>query len=318
MMKLLRQVLGVCALVGGLCGLGISPAQAAAGLATPKTLEQDKVCTACHDASWDKPILTVYQQRHGVKADGRTPGCQSCHGQSADHLKSPSNAPERTFTAKSKNTAAEKNEACQSCHKGGNRIQWEGSTHANNDVACASCHDIHRPQQRVLSKPTQPEVCYNCHKPQRAEFNKTTHMPLREGKMACSDCHNPHGSTGPKLLTKNSVTETCTSCHAEKRGPFLFEHPPAADSCTNCHAQHGSNHRPLLKARLPMLCQQCHDFTQHPGNPYSGTGLPAALGGNAANAAGNSGAQQLLLRSCANCHSQVHGTNHPSGARLTR
>jgi hypothetical protein len=26
----------------------------------------------------------------------------------------------------------------------------------------------------------------------------------------------------------------------------------------------------------------------------------------------------LLGKGCVNCHSQVHGTNHPSGARLTR
>ena len=77
-------------------------------------------------------------------------------------------------------------------------------------------------------------------------------------KMACSDCHNPHGSTGPTLLVKNSVNETCYTCHAEKRGPFLWEHAPVVDNCTNCHTPHGSANAPLLKARAPWLCQDCH------------------------------------------------------------
>ena len=40
------------------------------------------------------------------------------------------------------------------------------------------------------------------------------HMPVREGKMECSSCHNPHGSANTKLLnTGTSPDEACTSCH---------------------------------------------------------------------------------------------------------
>lgn len=306
MIKLLRKmvVLGVLAL-----GLGAIGPALATEAKDPKSMEAMDVCISCHNENWNKPILSLFQTKHGVKGDPRTPGCQTCHGMSAKHLESPANPPDVKYTKSSTNTVEERNEKCLSCHKGGARMQWEGSTHNVNGLACATCHDIHRPQQRVLSKATQPEVCFSCHKLQRAEFNKSTHMPLREGKMACSDCHNPHGTTGTKLLLKDSVVETCTTCHAEKRGPFLWEHPPAADSCTNCHAQHGSNHRPLLKTRPPMLCQQCHDFTQHPGSAYSAAQIPGGAG---------TPAQQLLLRGCVNCHSQIHGTNHPSGPRLTR
>ena len=110
----------------------------------------------------------------------------------------------------------------------------------------------------MLTKATQPEVCFTCHKTQRAQTHRISTHPLDAGKMACSDCHNPHGSTGPKLLVKNSVNETCYTCHAEKRGPFLWEHQPVIDDCTNCHTPHGSTNAPLLKARPPWLCQECH------------------------------------------------------------
>lgn len=145
----------------------------------------------------------------------------------------------------------------------------------------------------------------------RAESYKASHHPIKEGEVVCSGCHNPHGSTGPKMLHKNTLNETCYTCHAEKRGPFLWEHPPASDNCANCHLPHGSNNPALLKNRQPYICEQCHDYTQHPGNVYSGRQLPTTRGGTAPG-------QQLLLRGCANCHTQVHGTNHPSGPRFTR
>jgi predicted CXXCH cytochrome family protein len=46
-------------------------------------------------------------------------------------------------------------------------------------------------------------------------------MPLLEGKIACSDCHDPHGSPTAPLIRGDTVNQMCHSCHAEKRGPFL-------------------------------------------------------------------------------------------------
>ena len=90
-------------------------------------------------------------------------------------------------------------------------------------------------------------------------------MPLPEGKLSCVDCHNPHGSTTDPLLKANSVNEVCYACHADKRGPFLFEHAPVRENCLNCHNPHGSNFESLLNAPRPMLCQQCHATSAHSG-----------------------------------------------------
>ncbi len=88
--------------------------------------------------------------------------------------------------------------------------------------------------------------------------------------MECSSCHNPHGSTNVRLLkTGNSVNESCSTCHAEKRGPFLFEHAGiSGDSCATCHDPHGSNNDRMLVAKLPFLCQRCHNHTRHPSTIY--------------------------------------------------
>jgi predicted CXXCH cytochrome family protein len=90
-------------------------------------------------------------------------------------------------------------------------------------------------------------------------------MPLIEGHMRCSSCHEPHGSTNVRLLrVGNWINESCVSCHTEKRGPFLFEHAAGRESCITCHDPHGSLNDRMLVAKLPMLCQRCHIGTRHP------------------------------------------------------
>lgn len=307
-------------------------------------LKGDAKCTKCHDEGDDYPVLAIAQTRHGVKADGRSPTCTSCHGESDKHINKPEGVKDRPkpdvmFKGKFKSEAAAISGACLSCHEAGNRTHWAGSKHESMDVPCSSCHAVHTPNDKVLAKVTQQEVCFACHKTERSQSHRISTHPIAAGKVGCSDCHNPHGSTGPKLLIKNSVNETCFTCHAEKRGPFLWEHPSASDDCMNCHTPHGSTNPPLLKARTPWLCQQCHgDGAPHPGNVYSAASLPGGAAANVNNTGGVSGTtqlgrvnpltgarvtqnnppSQLAFRGCANCHSQVHGSNHPAGNRFLR
>lgn len=326
-MKLLRQVLTLCAFVGVLGGAGSSQAaevaKPAAAKETPKdiVLKGDAKCTTCHDENDAPEQLAIGKTRHGVTADKRAPTCTSCHGESEAHIKEAGRgdkkppAVEVGYTAKSKASPEARNDACMSCHKGGNRMHWAGSAHQANDVACSSCHQIHKGKDTVRDKTAQGEVCFTCHKEQRAESLRASTHPIRAGGVPCSSCHNVHGSTGPKLLVKSSTNETCHTCHAEKRGPFLWEHPSASDDCMNCHTPHGSNHTPLLKARQPYLCSSCHIAGGHSATGIrSGNDLGAAVvPGGAASAA-----SQMVGKACTNCHTQVHGSNHPSGSRFVR
>jgi DmsE family decaheme c-type cytochrome len=267
----------------------------------------------------------------GDAADERTPNCITCHGLSPTHAKKPDGvkdrpAPDRVFSKKSTLTANERSEICLSCHqRDPKRMLWGGSQHQNADLACNSCHKVHTNHDKILSKKTEVDVCYTCHKEQRAQMNRPSHHPVPEGKMACSDCHNAHGSAGPKLAKRDSTNATCYTCHAEKRGPFVHQHEPVTDDCSNCHNPHGSTIAGMLTARPPMLCQQCH--TPHVSGGIgaiggqSGVYTSALPGQTAPLITGATGGKTVVNlwqgRSCMNCHTQVHGSNNPSATNPT-
>ena len=281
--------------------------------AAATSLADDATCLNCHKDGTPE-IMAMFATKHGNKADARTPGCQTCHGASASHLQSPSNRADVLYTAKSTNTPTQRNEVCLGCHKkDSKRSHWEGSTHQARDLACATCHTVHAQKDRVLSKATQFEVCFGCHKEQRSQQNRPSRHAVIEGKVACADCHNPHGSAGPKLMKRDSVVDTCYQCHMEKRGPFVHNHQPVTEDCTICHNPHGTVAENMLKVRAPFLCHQCH-------TPHGGF-IPQLLGAQVTaptvNAVGKGTTNLTQGRGCLNCHTQVHGSNNPSAVNPT-
>lgn len=285
---------------GLMASSGVTPAQAAG--------PGPEVCKNCHTAQFESYSGT----KHGMKGDPRSPAsagaCSTCHGDGTAHVSAGGgkgvggivNPGSKTLSADAKNAN------CISCHrKDANRSHWEGSTHQTRGTACVSCHTLHAPD-KVMNKVTQPEVCFTCHKQQRTEVNRPSHHPIVEGKVACSDCHNPHGSVGPKLMKRDSVVDTCYQCHAEKRGPFVHNHEPVSEDCSNCHNPHGTTAESMLKARPPFLCHQCH--TPHGGFPAQLTGRSQAT----ATSSGKYAVNFTQGRSCLACHTQVHGSNNPS------
>lgn len=316
-MKLWHRVITALTLAVGIAGgstaLAADAQQSGTGKEAPKdiVLKGDAKCTRCHDESDAPALLAIGKTRHGTNADGRSPTCTDCHGDSNAHIKNIENGKERPkvdrlFGKKSSTPVAARNDACLTCHqKDAKRSHWEGSIHQSRDVACTSCHQIHTAHDKVRDKRTQPEVCYACHKEQRAQVNKPSHHPIPEGKMGCSDCHNGHGSTGPKLMVRDSVNATCYTCHMEKRGPFVHNHAPVSEDCSICHNPHGTTAENMLKSRPPFLCHQCH--TPHGGAlaQLTNQSTPPAT-------VGRSGINYTQGRGCVNCHTQVHGSNNPA------
>jgi DmsE family decaheme c-type cytochrome len=279
-----------------------APADAYVGSEVCKNCHEDQFATFSHTKMGR---LFLFNPRDTKESRA----CETCHGPGKAHVEAGGGKGVGgmiSFGRKDPTPVEERNAICLSCHERMARLFWQGSPHESRDVACTNCHRVMEdvaPHQ--LAKATEIETCGQCHIEKRAQQMRTSHMPLREGKMTCTSCHNPHGSATPSLLKENSVNDTCFTCHADKRGPFLWEHAPVTESCVNCHDPHGSNHENMLKMPKPRLCQQCHIETRHPTRPYGKEPVPSNL-------------KFVLGSQCLNCHVNIHGSNHPSGFAFTR
>jgi DmsE family decaheme c-type cytochrome len=283
------------------------PKPAAAAQATDGYVGSD-TCKGCHE-ELDQKFARTKMGRLMLRHPRNTKeglGCEGCHGPGKAHVDAGGGRGVGgmiTFAKNDKTPVEKRNAVCLQCHQKGARLFWQGSQHESRDVACTNCHKIMEDvsPKFQLAKETVIDTCGQCHLQKRAQTMRSSHMPLREGKMTCTDCHNPHGTVTPTLLRENSTNETCYRCHAEKRGPFLYVHAPVNESCANCHDPHGSNHEKMLKVAKPRLCQQCHVETRHPTTPW-GRAIETRVSG----------------RSCTNCHANIHGSNHPSGRNFKR
>jgi len=270
-------------------------------------------CLDCHEdyiKSFAKTKHALYFKKQLGKSLAES--CETCHGPASTHVAATDfDKKQSTIVSFKTITPQQKNQICQQCHEKQVTLHWKGSAHEMANVSCDKCHYVMaRKSKRSLSINTDSKkACFQCHKDKRARMLRSAHMPMRENKMSCASCHNPHGSLAPSLLKAATTNETCYICHQDKRGPMLWEHAPVREDCGNCHDVHGSNHLSMLKLKPPYLCQTCHSNTFHPSELFDASQLPGGAG---------TAQRDLLGKSCLNCHSRIHGSNHPSGVRFTR
>jgi DmsE family decaheme c-type cytochrome len=270
-----------------------------------------QACADCHEKQ-SKEFATAGHGRaeaDSMLVDSKT-GCESCHGPGSLHVEAggdKSNPGYATIIDLRKLPAQQVVDKCLTCHTGGDQFLWADSKHADSGVSCISCHSIHDPldpgHKSLLRQANVSQLCLTCHKSKKLALARSAHMPIEEGSMNCASCHNPHGSSAPNQLRYSSNNELCESCHTDKRGPMLWEHAPVRENCVTCHEPHGSNNDKVLAGKRPFLCQRCHVSTRHPSTLYDNPDLAS---------------NRLFNRSCTNCHSQIHGSNHPSGQYLLR
>jgi DmsE family decaheme c-type cytochrome len=269
-------------------------------------------CLSCHTG---ERMRVIFRTAHGQQADPRAPmaslQCEVCHGPGGDHSdrrRTGSRVPAVTsFGSGSATPVAEQDEICSGCHHRDLGLTWHGSVHERNETGCTGCHEVHAETDPVARRTSQAEVCFECHRAERADSLKPSAHPIRFDAMVCTDCHSPHASVADALLVEPTTKDLCVTCHAEYRGPMLFDHAPVSEDCALCHQPHGSVHPALLTRRPPLLCQSCHSQRGHPSLSFTDQSLPD----------GNTSAM-VMGRSCMNCHTQVHGSNHPSGFSLMR
>ncbi|MCM2276660.1 MAG: DmsE family decaheme c-type cytochrome [Oligoflexia bacterium] len=263
--------------------------------------DEPQSCAKCHEDE-----VAGFKGSHHVRAwsskeDQAKNSCSTCHGDGAEHIKAEGKAP-MPIPMKGKNIdAAKANDSCLKCHnQTGNLAFWGAGKHGKNDLTCASCHSMHG---KGTVKPG-PDVCFTCHKDVKHDSMKLSHHPIIEGKVSCSDCHNPHGTLNHGMLRAESTNQLCYKCHTDKRGPYVWEHPPVEENCLSCHVSHGSRNQKLLVEKTPNLCQNCHEWSRHPSTAYQGNG-------GFENVKTSTFKSQLAARSCQNCHPKIHGSFAP-------
>ena len=254
-------------------------------------------CKTCHEEIYQRfdkspHWKTLLNERVGPTKQG----CEACHGPGREHIDAGGDKT-KIFSFKTASSAAV-NERCLGCHASGKEHEnFSRSAHSENNLSCLSCHSSHHATtDHFLLTKSQPNLCYGCHQKMKAQFNLPSHHRVEEGLVKCADCHNPHGGFERKQLRSAAARDSvCFTCHVDKQGPFVFEHPAVkTEGCETCHSPHGSPNPHLLKAsNLNIFCLKCH------------TGSTFASASGTPDFHNQAGAYQA----CTICHVAVHGSN---------
>jgi DmsE family decaheme c-type cytochrome len=271
-----------------------------------KTFIGSEMCGVCHEDIAKAFLKSPHEAIEKSDRYGFTgKACESCHGPGSKHAETLSPADIRN---PSKPPAAETDRLCLTCHtnqtSNGGRAK---ASHALNSVSCTSCHFVHAhgPDGLVARKPAEVNgQCENCHLDVKAAFALPFKHPVPQNAMTCVDCHNPHGTVKSPLLRLAFANEPgCFNCHADKRGPFTFEHPVVREGgCGSCHMPHGSaNAKMLIRQEVRLVCLECHaNLPSLPNQTASVRGVvPPAF----------HDLTSPRFRNCTICHQKIHGSH---------
>jgi predicted CXXCH cytochrome family protein len=309
---------------------------AAADKYSPEDFVGSETCKACHEDQFTSFSKTAHA--HLAKAGWKNEGCESCHGPGKAHVEGGGDKTKiRTFENES---AKQISEGCLTCHaRKEEHNNYRRGEHWRNDVGCTDCHSPHFTKQLAdkltaphqpkdapsslipvgpskahstdLAPPkmlinSQPQLCITCHNETKAQFTQPFHHRVLEGAMNCSDCHNPHGGFEAKQARLSGADAACFKCHADKQGPFVFEHAPLkTEGCTICHQPHGASNSKLLKRNnVNQLCLECHSQVAALPGELASPGAPGTPSFH--------NQATLRFQNCTTCHVKIHGSNsHP-------
>jgi predicted CXXCH cytochrome family protein len=297
--------------------------------AKPEDYVGVETCSGCHQEQATQFSKTIHAKAFPEKQTAGV-GCEGCHGPGKNHVDAIiAAAGDATKISEAKKLIygfhgkpQANAERCLICHSTAqDQSLFHRSQHKLAGVSCEQCHSAHlvvpntaspraglqlaqqaffnvpklpeesRWLRESLLRQKQPELCFGCHTTIQAQFALPNHHRVPEGLMKCTDCHSPHGTLNPVQLKKLNF-EVCTSCHTEKRGPYVFEHPAArVEGCTACHGPHGTVENHLeLRREGRFLCLQCHVDPAATNVPHSRLSFQTR-------------------GDCTRCHVVIHGSN---------
>ncbi|MBS1824994.1 MAG: DmsE family decaheme c-type cytochrome [Acidobacteria bacterium] len=272
----------------------------------------NSVCKTCHPAQWQEFFRNPhYKSIASAKEPPAKTGCEGCHGPAKKHIEAMGG---RTTipNAFSLMPPRQALDTCLACHgKDYSRADIHRSSHTQSNIACNSCHSVHKPATpKFLLAKRQTDLCYGCHANVRTQFSMPFKHRVNEGFMNCTDCHNPHGTPAPtsrmglrpRMVSQALANEQpCLKCHSDKRGPFAFEHAAIrVEGCESCHNPHGSTNAKLLRrTSVFTTCLECHNGAGAFGRQNDGVELQSAT----------HDMRNPRYQNCTTCHLRIHGSN---------
>lgn len=181
--------------------------------------EKSKMCLICHHRTQS----TFLASPHGKSSMD----CTSCHSIHAGK-------------AESSHLKASTLQTCSSCHEEIFSQFALNERHRLQEgiLSCITCHNPHEPATRERLAGFKNEACLKCHQDKGGPFLFEHGASRVEGCMAC---HEVHGSPNRHLLTHQSVSDLCFSCHAAAPA-WHSRFDSRGTNCTSCHSTiHGSN-----------------------------------------------------------------------------
>jgi DmsE family decaheme c-type cytochrome len=257
-------------------------------------------CKTCHEELYNgfassPHFATTMDSKLDAHAGPEWHGCEACHGPGKEHVDGGGDIT-KIFTFKDA-SPAQISARCLDCHQSNHdQNNYGRSAHLQSGISCIDCHSPHHAKEsQYLLKESSPKLCYSCHLDVRAQFARPFHHRVNEGLLQCNDCHNPHGGfEAHQLRTADGQDAVCYKCHADKQGPFVYQHEAKIEGCTICHSPHGStNQRMLVQNQVNLLCISCHS-------------LNADVGPSATPSFHN---QSTKYQACTLCHVAIHGSN---------
>jgi predicted CXXCH cytochrome family protein len=234
------------------------------------------LCKSCHT------VIADWMKRQYIHAPVGAEDCMACH--------TPHGGGEKGLLVSAIPGL------CFNCHEQDNAFQKAHSGFQVANANCVTCHTPHASSLPSLLMPNQhapfkgkrcdvchitgggssfalkadsKTVCTQCH----GAIKKIAEEPYAHNlntEKSCMNCHNPHASTEPQLLS-GPQTVICLKCHfnSGEYAAMPREKVLTHDGmdCTNCHQPHGSDSDHYLVDNDLELCFGCHEGAHKGSHP---------------------------------------------------